>query len=63
MNIVLERDDSRIVGLEVKASASVRKEDFKGRAALAEFASSTFVRGILFYGGHEVLPFSKCPTS
>ena len=54
---MLERGDSRIIGVEVKASASVRREDFKGLAALAEFAGSAFERGVLFYGGQEALPF------
>ena len=58
VDIVLERRDSRIVGIEVKASASVRLEDFKGLAALADFAGSNFERGVLFYGGQEALPFS-----
>ena len=58
VDIVLERGDSRIIGVEVKASASVRREDFKGLAALAEFAGSAFERGVLFYGGQEALPFS-----
>ena len=58
VDIVLERRDSRIVGIEVKASASIRAEDFKGLAALADYAGSTFERGVLFYGGQEALPFS-----
>ena len=58
VDIVLERGDSRIVGVEAKASASVRREDFKGLAALAEFAGGAFERGVLFYGGQEALPFS-----
>ena len=57
VDIVLERADSRIVGVEVKASATVRPEDFKGLAALADFAGSAFERGVLFYGGPEALPF------
>lgn len=57
VDIVLERDDGRIIGVEVKASASVRAEDFRGLAALAEFAGSAFAGGVLFYGGQEVLPF------
>ena len=57
MDIVLERADSRIVGVEVKASATVRREDFKGLAALADFAGSAFERGVLFYGGPDALPF------
>ena len=62
VDIVLERDDSRIIGVEVKASASVRLDDFKGLAALAEFAGSAFAHGVLFYGGQEVLPFSLGPN-
>ena len=57
VDIVLERADSRIVGVEVKASATVRPEDFRGLAALADFAGSAFERGVLFYGGPEALPF------
>ena len=57
VDIVLERADSRIVGVEVKASATVRQEDFKGLAALADFAGSAFERGVLFYGGPDALPF------
>ena len=58
VDIVMERGDSRIIGVEVKASASVRKEDFLGLAALAESAGDTFERGVLFFGGQDVLPFS-----
>ena len=57
VDIVLERADSRIVGVEVKASATVHPEDFRGLAALADFAGSAFERGVLFYGGPEALPF------
>ena len=56
-DLVLERGDSRIIGVEVKASASVRPEDFKGLAAPAELAGGAFERGVLFYGGWEALPF------
>ncbi len=58
VDIVLERGDSRIIGVEVKASASVRPADFKGLAALAEFAGDTLEHGVLFYGGHQALPFN-----
>lgn len=57
VDIVLERADGRIIGIEVKASASIRREDFKGLAALAELAGSAFERGILLYGGQQALPF------
>lgn len=57
VDIVLERADGRIVGVEVKASATVRREDFKGLAALAELAGDSLERGLVFYGGERVLPF------
>ncbi|MXX35500.1 MAG: ATP-binding protein [Gemmatimonadetes bacterium] len=58
-DIVAERPDGRIVGVEVKASATVRREDFNGLAALAEFAGAGFERGVLFYTGAHVLPFHR----
>lgn len=58
VDIVLEHADSRIIGVEVKASASVRQDDFKGLAALAEFAGDAFSAGVLFYGGEKTLSFS-----
>ena len=57
VDIVLERDNTSIIGIEVKASASVTARDFKGLAVLAELAGQQFERGILFYTGQEVLPF------
>ncbi len=58
-DIVMERPDGQIIGVEVKASATVRREDFNGLAALAEFAGAGFARGVLFYTGAHVLPFHR----
>ena len=57
--MVLERDDGRITGIEVKASASVGIGDFKGLLHLADFAPKYFQQGIVFYGGDKILPFSR----
>lgn len=57
VDMVLERSDGRVIGVEVKASASVKTEDFKGLATLAAFAGEAFERGVLFYTGQEALPF------
>ena len=62
VDIVLERPDGRIVGVEVKASATVRRQDFNGLAALAEFAGAAFERGVLFYTGLHALPFHRGPA-
>lgn len=59
VDIVLERPDGRIVGVEVKASATVRREDFNGLAALAELGGAAFERGVVFYAGSEALPFHQ----
>ncbi len=59
VDIVLERPDGRIVGVEVKASATVRHTDFNGLAALAELAGAAFERGVVFYTGDQLLPFHR----
>ena len=62
VDIVLERPDGRIVGVEVKASATVRRQDFDGLAALAELARRAFERGVLLYTGLQALPFHRGPA-
>ena len=62
VDIVLERPDGRIVGVEVKASATVRSSDFNGLAALAKFAGTAFERGVLLYTGRQALPFHRGPA-
>jgi predicted AAA+ superfamily ATPase len=45
------------VGIEVKASSTVRTEDFRGLRHLAERLGDDFVAGILLYTGDQTLPF------
>lgn len=59
VDIVLERPNTNIIGIEVKASSSVKIQDFKGLAKLAEFAGEKFERGVLFYSGEKILPFRQ----
>ena len=59
VDIVIERSNSEIIGIEVKASASVKTQDFRGLVTLAEFAGKAFKAGILFYTGQEILPFKQ----
>jgi uncharacterized protein len=58
VDIVLERDNNQIIGIEVKAAATIKNQDFKGLLKLAEFNPSAFQFGIIFYSGKEILPFS-----
>jgi len=59
VDIVLEGAGARIVGIEIKASATISAGDFKGLKALAEAVGDRFHRGVLLYTGKEALPFGK----
>jgi predicted AAA+ superfamily ATPase len=57
VDLVLERDDGRIVGVEVKAAATIGAAEFRGLEALREAAGKRFHRGVVLYAGREALPF------
>ncbi len=57
VDLVLEADDGRVVGIEVKAAAGAGRTDIKGLEALREVAGKRFHRGIVLYTGREMLPF------
>ncbi len=59
VDLVLEQNDGKIIGLEIKASASVSIHDFKGLKALADYAGDKFRYGVLFYTGKDILPFNQ----
>jgi Domain of unknown function (DUF4143) len=57
VDIVLERDGGMIVGIEVKASATVKAGDFAGLRALAEACGDRFAFGVVLYDSTDVVPF------
>jgi uncharacterized protein len=57
LDLVVERSDGKVVGVEVKASMTVKPQDFLGLASFADYARERFLHGILFYSGDKVLPF------
>lgn len=57
VDIVLERDDGMIAGIEVKASATVKAGDFGGLRALAEACGDRFAFGVVLYDNTDVVPF------
>ena len=59
VDILLEKRDGSLVGIEVKASATVGAGDFKGLRALESLTSDRFVRGIVLYTGERVVPFGE----
>lgn len=57
VDLVLERDDGRIVGIEVKASATVTASNFAGLRTLGEASGDGFAFGAVLYDGDTVVPF------
>ena len=57
VDIILEDDAGAIVGIEVKAAATVSAADFKGLRKIAEIAGDNFRVGMVLYDGDKVLPF------
>ena len=58
VDFVLENRNGSIIGIEVKAKASIKKSDLKGMIELAKESKDKFRQGIIFYGGNEVKPIS-----
>jgi len=58
VDFVLEDDRGRLVGIEVKASASLGAKHLLGLRALAESAGKRFARGVVLYTGNDVVPFA-----
>jgi len=56
VDIIIEQGQ-RIVGVEVKASATVTTKDFKGLRKLKEGCGDSFTTGIVFYDGESIVPF------
>lgn len=57
VDIIIENQDRKTVGLEVKASATVGAADFNGLRKLAEAADKRFTIGLVLYDGDTVVPF------
>lgn len=59
VDIVLERDDGMIAGIEVKASATVTAGDLSGLKKLVEAAKDRFAFGVVLYDGDTIVPFGE----
>ena len=59
VDFVLENTAGKVVGIEVKAAASITRRDFGGLDRLASAAGTTFVQGILLYSGNQTLAFGE----
>jgi len=59
VDLLLEDAAGRLVGVEVKASATVTASDFRGLRALAEATGDRFVRGVVLHTGSQTVPFGE----
>lgn len=57
VDAVLESADGRIIGIEVKAGATLHKHDFAGLRHLKDRLGDRFVAGFALYTGQHSLPF------
>ncbi len=57
VDIVMEQGSHAIAGVEVKASATVRRSDFNGLRKLRGVAGDRFRQGVVLYDGETTVPF------
>jgi len=56
VDVVIENAAGYLVGVEVKASATVKESDLRGLKKLASVAPEQFKLGVLLYDGNETMP-------
>lgn len=57
VDLVMERSGRKLVGVEVKAAATVRGKDFSGLRKLQEAVGDRLVAGVVLYDGEATLRF------
>lgn len=63
VDLVLERTNGRVVGVEVKATDTVDGDDFKGLVALRDRLGEDFIHGLVCYTGPRALSFGDRLTA
>lgn len=59
VDVIAERPSGEIVGIEVKASATIRAHDFRGVAHLRERVGDRLVAGAVLYAGERTIPYGE----
>lgn len=59
IDIVIEAHDGRLIGIEVKAAATVNTGDFKALRKLSTVCDDNFKLGVVLYDGETIVPFGK----
>lgn len=56
VDVVIESCAGQLIGVEIKAKASVHPRDFAGLHKFAELSGEQFIAGFVLYDGNETLP-------
>jgi len=59
VDLILQDRRGHLVGIEVKASATVSRNDFKGLLTFRDISKERFSSGIVLYTGDTIIPFGE----
>lgn len=59
VDVVIEDRRGRVIGIEVKASATVRPNDFRGLRQLQDALGDRFIRGLVLHDHDRITPFGE----
>ncbi len=59
VDVVIENSAGQLVGVEVKAAATVKERDLRGLKKLTSLASDQFSAGVLLYDGDKTMPLGN----
>jgi len=59
VDFVLEQSNTQIIGIEIKASTSIKSSELRGLVKLAQNSGELFKGGFIFYMGEHIVPMTK----
>ena len=59
VDFVIENEAGDVVGIEVKAAATVVAPDFRGLERLRNATDDAFALGVVLYDGEQIVPFGR----
>ena len=59
VDVVIENTAGQLVGIEIKASTTVKERDLRGLKKLSSLAGDQFTAGVLLYDGDETMPLGS----
>jgi predicted AAA+ superfamily ATPase len=57
VDIIVENEHGAVIGIEIKASATVHASDFKGMRKLLDICGNDLKLGLVLYDGTKIVPF------